>query len=149
MFELFWTTFEKCTGRKLELKSFNPNSPLCGIVVDADRAQFLGYGQFICNVMQRWYEGRVWEHDPIKCAKANGRHCRVHFIRSFSMHSPPGRSLTFFRDIKKNDNLTEEEKCLLLKWLNLSMEEIPKWEADVAEAAKKSIHVKSKPVFGI
>jgi hypothetical protein len=81
MFELFLSTFKKCTGRQLELKSFNPESPLCGIVVDADRAQFQGYGLFLHDVMQLWYEGRPRQSDPIQLAKENGRHCDVHFDR--------------------------------------------------------------------
>jgi hypothetical protein len=84
LFTLFWSTFQECTGWQLELKSFNPHSPLCGIIVDADRAQFLGYGQFICNVMQLWYEGRPREPNPIECAKKNSRHCSAHFDRLVS-----------------------------------------------------------------
>jgi hypothetical protein len=46
------------------------------------------------------------------------------------------------RDVKNSKVLTDEEKELLSRWLRLGAEEIPVWEADVADAAKKSVHVK-------
>ena len=51
------------------------------------------------------------------------------------------------RDISESRVLTDEEKALLSKWPRLAKEEIPMWEADVAEAAKKSVHVKRKTFY--
>lgn len=80
VFEGFFTSVEKATGRPLLFRVFNPSGSLLSINVDMEAAQVQGLGRALLRLNNPAISG-IYESDPDILVQYVLKECVVHYER--------------------------------------------------------------------